>query len=147
MKLGFKQFTPYIYREKSLSPWAGTAKMALITIDPKYKSDIGIFYHELRHVQHWWIITLFLSILAGLFLPLQPALITMILSTTVYSILYQLSKSFRYWSELDCYAVQLKHYNDVSTKLPKLAEIISTKYNLNVDKEKAMDDLFKRINK
>ena len=147
MKLGFKQYTPFLYREKHLTKAAGTAKMGLITIDPRYTHDKGLFYHELRHVQHWWIITLLLSILAGLFLPLQPALIAMIISSSVYSILYQLSKSFRYWSELDCYAVQLKQYDDIPSKLPKLAEIIATKYNLTFSKQKVMDDLLKRINK
>lgn len=147
MKLGLKQDTPFLYREKHLTKAAGTAKMGLITIDPRYTHDKGLFYHELRHVQHWWVCTIMMFILSILLLPGGLMFVGMILSPLVYNVLSQMSDKFRYWIEVDCYAEQLKYYDDIPDRLPRFATLIANHYNLNVDKNKVVDDLLKKVNK
>jgi hypothetical protein len=130
MKFGFKDFTPFLYREKTVEGgYAGTAKAFLITIDPKYKDDEGLFYHELRHVQHWWGLLISCLLWGMLLLPSGMWPFVFVLSPLAYTFA-MMNDHLRFLVEVDCYSVQLEHYFHKDERIMLFAEFIAYKYGL-----------------
>lgn len=99
---------------------AGMSLGPIILIKPKYRKDLGLLEHEKTHAKHAYI---------GLIV--------------IHSLLYLLSKRFRYWAALQCYRVQLTYAEpskmDYLSK--KFARFIVNDYRLDVTFTQALSDL------
>ena len=89
---------------------AGATRLMFIFIRPKYKDDVGLLQHELKHVEQLY-------------------------RNPLHSYFYLLSKSYRLKCEVEAYKEQLKHYANDRTDL--FAEFIAKYYNLNITQEEA----------
>lgn len=141
MKFKFVQRTPFLKQiKKTPKNFGGYARGMVMTINPKYINDEGLFYHELRHIQHWWICvlssTLLLSLLIFLF---NIPLFVLILSFFTYSILMKI-EHIRFKAEIDCYSEQLLYINDnnIPNAIDKFSRMITTKYDLDSEYTKEM---------
>lgn len=101
------------YKAGQKSP--GKQKFWRVTIDSKYKGDVGLLTHEVRHVLHWWVsVVLTLALAGAMALLVAPAygLIAGVAPWT-YHWSYRV-KALRILFELDCYRAQLRAGSYVS---------------------------------
>tara|TARA_Y100000758_G_scaffold286947_1_gene238023 strand:- start:146 stop:541 length:396 start_codon:yes stop_codon:yes gene_type:complete len=105
----------YSVKYKAAQKSPGSQKFWRITIDSKYKGDVGLLTHEVRHVLHWWVFVVLTLALAGaLVLLVAPAYGLIALAAPwVYHWSYRV-KALRIWFELDCYRAQLRAGSYVS---------------------------------
>ncbi|MED5492660.1 MAG: hypothetical protein VYD45_11145 [Pseudomonadota bacterium] len=101
------------YKAGQKSP--GSQKFWRITVDSKYKGDIGLLTHEVRHVLHWWVFVVLTLALAGaLSLLVAPAYgLVALVAPWTYHWSYRV-KALRIIFELDCYRAQLRAGSYVS---------------------------------
>lgn len=125
---------PLTFYVKSLPPGVGgCANGPVIRILDKYRTDRGIYQHELTHVLQW----LYAGLAASLLIvavwsqlqtfPLWWAAIGMV----AHSLLYLLVPAYKLWAEVQAYREQAKWYpND---RRPLFARFIAANYGLKVD--------------
>lgn len=91
-----------------LFPYFGLGT-CIVEIRPKYKDDIGLLNHELKHVEQY--------------------------SKDWFHVLkYKYSKGYRYKCELEAYKEQIKAYNYLSFKeYVWIVDAMFDKYNLDID--------------
>lgn len=96
---------------------AGCVRLLFIFIDPKYKDDIGLLEHEKTHVR---------QSLKGLIFP--------------HVFLYKFYRKYRLNCEVEAYKVQIREYNvkDFMRHSEYFANVIATKYGLDITKEEAL---------
>jgi hypothetical protein len=100
-----------------LIPKWGTCK---IIIRPKYKDNLGLLKHEIKHAEQYHI-------------------------SFFHELKYELSKKYRYKCELEAYKEQMKTYNYTSIKECEwIVKTLLNKYDLGVSKSDIEKDL-KRI--
>jgi hypothetical protein len=155
----FTGIIPTFYVDK-LGGKAGKSNGFFIRILKKYKDDIGIHQHELRHCKQFFLIgfismAIYFIMVSGIMygfdtnlmfsnLKTNPLILTPFL-IVVHSILTLISDKYRYLVELDAYRVQMGYNPARKDKLlyaRYYAKIIATKYKLkNVDVEKTAKKL------
>lgn len=119
-------FIRYVDTQKT----AGTSLMCSVSIRKDAIHDAGLRAHELRHVWHWWAVTVLcvtLALTADWFLLLC-------VSPLVYNAVYRIP-FIRLWAEVDCYRVQNRCYG--VDKSEKLGELLATRYGLKITAAKA----------
>jgi len=63
---------------------------------------------------------------------------------STHGLLYLLSDKYKFWAELEAYAIQLKSYNAMI--IPEWTIIaLTTKYKLNVSRTEVIGQLIKRL--
>jgi len=104
---------------------AGVANRFKILIRPKYIKDKGVLAHEEQHVWQWYRTFMF------------------------HSLLYKFSKSYRFFAEVDAYAIQLKvnQENNFPDYLDFYALRMTQIYDLNITQEEAKFRLEQKLNK
>ena len=95
---------------------AGCARAIFIFIRPEYKDDAGLHAHERVHVKQY------------------------IRTLGLHSLLYAVSKRYRFKAEVEAYARQLKVDGSL-INLRRYAEYISLHYNLDVSADEAEEML------
>lgn len=97
------------------------SKPCVIKIRPKYKDDLGLLKHELKHVEQFN-------------------------ADYFYGLKYKFLKSFRYKMELEAYAEQIKEYqySDV-VQAQWIIDSLLNKYNLGISKDIINKDITKII--
>ncbi|GAA5785456.1 hypothetical protein [Chitiniphilus shinanonensis] len=98
-----------------LSSWMGGRSLGpLVLIRPEHRGDAALLAHELEHTRQWWwlaaptcVLALLLALLPGLadWRPWCGALAA--LGLVLQGILYLLVPSYRRWSEVRAYRVNL----------------------------------------
>lgn len=103
------------YKAGQKSP--GNQKFWRIIIDSKYKGDVGLLTHEVRHVLHWWaFVVLTLALAGALSLLVAPAYgLIAVVAPWAYHGAYRV-KALRILFELDCYRAQLRAGSYVSNE-------------------------------
>ena len=102
---------------KCYYPWYPKWGTCRIVINPKYKNDVGLLNHELKHCEQYN-------------------------KNFFHSILYTCSEWYRYKSELAAYTEQIKAYGYVSIKQTNwIVNALYTKYDLSVSKEDIEEDI------
>ena len=97
-----------------LIPMFGTCK---IVIRPKYKEDIGLLNHELKHVEQYS-------------------------KNFFHGLIYRFSKSYRYKCELDAYKEQIKEYRYTMLRQASwIIQALRDKYDLDIDEKKITQDI------
>lgn len=92
-------------------------KPCVIKIRPKYKADIGLLKHELKHVEQFY-------------------------NDYFYGLKYRFIKSFRYKVELEAYKEQIIEYNYTSiSQAYWVIDALLSKYNLGVSKDTITKDV------
>lgn len=139
---------PFLYQEKSLSRSGGETSLCLMTIDPKYKDDKGLYAHEHRHIVHWWICTIISFIAFYFAAPFlgQYTVIFIALPLFVYQLIQEIPK-VRLWVEIDCYVAQLKQYKGEHQEknIKYFAKILSSQYNVNSTEKEVYTLLKKKL--
>jgi len=108
----------FIFYVKTLGDFAaGRSNGFIIRVVEKYKDDEGLLEHELQHCRQFY------------------------RTLGIHGLLYKFSKKYRYEAEVEAYRIQLKYCQDKKASIRKFAEFLSTKYNLDVTKTKALIDL------
>lgn len=140
---------PHIKRYKTIkSGHAGEAKLFVVTIDPRYKDDKGLLAHELRHVLHWWVVTLMCLcawVVAAQYVSGQVLALLLPVCFLAYDIA-QLIPSVKLWVEVDCYAEQLNYYDNMLGHARLFGEYIATRYGLDISASKATRLILERFN-
>ena len=90
---------------------AGFAVAPFIFIRPKYREDVGLLEHEKVHARQFW------------------------RTLGMNGILYNLSKTWRLWWEVEAYKEQMKH--SVVDRSYLYANFIALKYRIPVSVEEA----------
>jgi len=119
----WKPFSVVTYSNKVKEGSAGQATAFFVKIRPSHKGDKGLLVHELTHVRQFY----------RLFV--------------VHSLLYKLSKRYRYKSELEAYVNQIKTYKEEGQEVDILyfADRLSKMYDLPYSKEEIYDKLVSEI--
>lgn len=124
---------PLTFFVKSLPPnIGGCANGPVIRILEKYKTDEGLYKHELEHVKQWFRLAVLSVPLAygllhfGLFDFMGLALLPL----AFHTVLYKLSTAYRLWCEVSAYKVQAQYYQDDRSKL--FAHFVANYYDLKV---------------
>lgn len=133
---------PITFYVKSLPPnTGGEARGPVIRILEKYRTDRGIYEHELVHVKQWAALSLLgLLWLAGCyhFGYMQWANLAP-LAMAIHPLLYMYLPAYKLWAEVQAYREQAKHYPD--DRRPLFAEFIATAYGLNITQAQALQKL------
>lgn len=101
-----------IYTNRLPDGVAGAANGPLVRIRPAYRHDTGLYAHEYRHVQQWYLASVMTALLLavlvlvcggvkGPLLALWPA------ALVGHSLAYLLWPRYRLWAEVDAYRVQM----------------------------------------
>jgi hypothetical protein len=134
---------PLTFYVKSLAPnVGGEARGPVIRILEEYRTDEGMYQHELLHVKQW-------ATLASLSIPFAYAcyalglydyfVMAAVIPFAFHTALYRLLPKYRLWAETQAYKEQAKHYSD--DRRPQFAAYIATYYNLNITQEDALKGL------
>lgn len=139
----------YLLKHKDIE--GGTASWFFVTIGNKHKGDEGLLAHEVRHVMHWYVVTITCFAAWWFSQYVLTDVLLWVLLGVLCPFVYQLVQKIPavlLWVELDCYAVQLKHHKDDFDRQAKhFAQMIATKYGLRITPEKALQKLANRFNK
>tara|TARA_R110000744_G_scaffold378093_1_gene493807 strand:- start:100 stop:555 length:456 start_codon:yes stop_codon:yes gene_type:complete len=125
----------------------GSTRMCFIFIRPKHKDDEGLYQHELTHVKQWAATTMLAAVLmtaayslAVAFFPsvfsaplIAIYLQIILLSFSVFSLLYGTVPYIRLLAEVQAFKKQLNYYSDDRTA--KFAGAIAKYYNLKITPE------------
>lgn len=96
-------------------------KPCVIKIRPKYKDDLGLLKHEVKHVEQFN-------------------------ADYFYGLKYKFLKSFRYKTEIAAYTEQIKEYRYTDVTQAKwIIDALCYKYNLGVNKDTINKDIIKVI--
>jgi len=102
-------------------PWYPVYGTCTVTIRPKYKNDIGLLNHELKHVEQYE-------------------------TRWYHSLLTRFSKAYVYKVELEAYTEQIKEYKYTELKQANwIVGALVNKYNLDVSYEQVGTDVLKII--
>jgi hypothetical protein len=103
---------------KFITNWFVPAKFGAVTygplifIRPSRANDVGIYKHELVHVEQFW-------------------------RNPFFGLSYLFSKEARLWYELEAYREQLKWYDD--DRSTTFARFMATKYKLDITEQQALN--------
>lgn len=106
-----------VFYVKSLGWAAGRSNGFFVRIVEKYKDDKGLLEHELQHCRQFY------------------------RTFGLHGFLYKFSKKYRYNMEIECYRIQLKFCANRKATARKFAEFLTTRYDLDVSKARAIMDL------
>lgn len=96
-------------------------KPCVIKIRPKYKDDLGLLNHELKHVEQFN-------------------------TDYFYGLKYKFLKSFRYKMELEAYTEQIKEYQYIDVAQAQwIIDSLLNKYDLDISKDIINKDITKII--
>lgn len=137
---------PAIVKYNDLPRMGGQTRYFIVDIKPKYKDDKGLLKHELNHVKYFWLWFLsFLIIGIGLLLLafytnsqliLALSTICIMISPIIEKRVYNYSASYRLWSEIQCYKIQISEYQKTRPDISKEFAIraLVNDYDLDVDR-------------
>lgn len=92
-------------------------KDIIVKIKPKYKNDLGLLKHELKHIEQYK-------------------------ANILHPLYYYFSKKYRYKSELEAYREQIKENKYTSTSQCNwIITALSSKYNLDISTDDIAYDL------
>ena len=133
MKINLIPPAVILYTEKGMTWQAGTAKAFLVRIKAAHAGDAGLLAHELTHVKIFWLVTLVSALLIYLTAPIE----LLPLALAVKGLAYSFLPAWRLREEVICYRAQSNAYNDGKDRTSIFADLISTRYDLDITKEDA----------
>ena len=109
-----------IYNDKLVpEKFGGITRCMFIFMKSKYRADDGLLQHELTHVKQFYR-TLGFSL-----------------------IMYALSKNYRFSAEVEAYKAQSEYYKNKELSYNWMVDSLTTKYDLDITKEQALEALRK----
>lgn len=147
MKLRFDK-VPFVYREKQLRTHGAEVNMFIMTMDPNFANNEGLYQHELLHIKQWYLCTAFFGVLWVMSSFVIPWALPYLFPLVPLGYrLIQLIPPVHLWVEVSCYARQLSYSLDFNRDLELFSEFIATRYNTGVTKDKAKQLLLSAYNK
>ena len=126
---------PHILRYSD-SAKGGKQKAFVITINPKYKNDKGLFAHEYEHLKQWYFLLVIIGLIVygGLFYVHYVFSYFVAVPLVAHNLFYRF-KPYRKWSEAKAFKAQLKHYN--GKHFDWAVSALVNDYNLNITRSEA----------
>ena len=124
---------------------AGCTSMYFIRIRPAYRDDKPLLFHEIYHVDNFWLVFLIsAAVMTGLacgvhqFYPSPYVFCPIPLSVLMDWVLYKIPR-FRLWEEVQAYKVQIEYIPGEMKEINrrKFSNRISTRYGLKISEEDA----------
>lgn len=117
----------------------GSAKMFIIRINPDKKDDKALLAHEIEHVKQWYT-GLILSLIPASYCVLNSlyewAFLSVAIGASFHGLIYKFIPKYRLWCEVQAYKKQLELLPDGLEE--RVAEIITTDYNLDITQQEAL---------
>lgn len=134
---------PLTFYVQALPPTVGGRAFGpFIQLLEKYRSDTGIYAHELQHVKQWAAATALAAaawVLGCYALGFMQHAALAIFAPLVHQVAYTALPAYKLWAEVQAYRVQAQHYPD--DRRPLFAHFIATSYGLHITYQQALAKL------